>query len=327
MKFPPPDFRYLTFRTDEYPEHRRREVWCEVVSQMLLKQEVEPLSDEPFRAEASLRALAGIRFGAGLITPTVNRRTREITAADNDDLLLIVNTEGPLSIVLPGSELTIREGDGCLLSCQQELSMIRHAVGRVIMARFDRSILATLVPDVDVFLGHVILRGNEALWLLTSYLMALDGKQSLNTEELRALVVDQIFDLIAETLISSQHDAGVKRDDAPATARLREIQKYVADHLNDQDLAIASVARANRISARQVQRLFETSGTTLSEFVLLKRLQRVHAMLTQPGNDHRGVSDIALECGFGDVSYFNRAFRRHYGTAPTAVRKGTSVPG
>ena len=100
MKFPPPDFRYLSFRTDEYPEHRRREVWCQVVSQMLLKQEVEPLSDETFRAEASLRALAGIRFGSGLITPTANRRTREIVAADNDDLILIINTEGPLSIVL-----------------------------------------------------------------------------------------------------------------------------------------------------------------------------------------------------------------------------------
>ena len=327
MKFPPPDFRYLSFRTDEYPEHRRREVWCQVVSQMLLKQEVEPLSDEPFRAEASLRALAGIRFGSGLITPTANRRTREIVAADNDDLILIINTEGPLSIVLPGSELAIREGDGCLLSCQQEMSMVRHSSGRVIIARFDRSILATLVPDLDAFLGHVILRGNEALWLLTSYLAALDGKQSLNTEGLRALVVDQIFDLIAEALISSRPDGSVKRDDARATARLHAIHKYVADHLSDQDLAVANVARANRLSARQLQRLFEASGTTLSEFVLLKRLQRVHAMLTQPSNNHRGVSEIALECGFGDVSYFNRAFRRHYGMAPSAVRKGASVPG
>jgi transcriptional regulator GlxA family with amidase domain len=162
---------------------------------------------------------------------------------------------------------------------------------------------------------------------LTSYLAALDGKQSLNTEGLRALVVDQVFGLIAEALISSRAEAGVKRDDAPATARLRAIRKYVADHLSDQDLTVASVARANRLSARQVQRLFEASGTTLSEFVLLKRLQRVHAILTQPGNDHRGVGDIALECGFGDVSYFNRAFRRHYGIAPSAVRKGASVPG
>jgi len=228
---------------------------------------------------------------------------------------------------LPGSELAIREGDGCLLSCQQEMSMVRHSSGRVIIARFDRSILATLVPDLDAFLGQVILRGNEALWLLTSYLAALDGKQSLNTEGLRALVINQIFDLIAEALVSSRPDGSVKRDDARATARLHAIHKYVADHLSDQDLAVANVARANRLSARQLQRLFEASGTTLSEFVLLKRLQRVHAMLTQPGENHRGVSDIALECGFGDVSYFNRAFRRHYGIAPSAVRKGASVPG
>jgi AraC-like DNA-binding protein len=29
---------------------------------------------------------------------------------------------------------------------------------------------------------------------------------------------------------------------------------------------------------------------------------------------------IAYDCGFGDVSYFNRVFRRRYGAAPSDVR-------
>jgi AraC-like DNA-binding protein len=32
------------------------------------------------------------------------------------------------------------------------------------------------------------------------------------------------------------------------------------------------------------------------------------------------VSSIALDAGFGDISYFNRAFRRRYGATPSDVR-------
>jgi AraC-like DNA-binding protein len=32
------------------------------------------------------------------------------------------------------------------------------------------------------------------------------------------------------------------------------------------------------------------------------------------------VSAIAFEAGFGDLSYFNRAFRRVYGATPSDVR-------
>jgi AraC-like DNA-binding protein len=32
------------------------------------------------------------------------------------------------------------------------------------------------------------------------------------------------------------------------------------------------------------------------------------------------ISDIAFACGFNDLSYFNRCFRRRFGLTPTAAR-------
>jgi len=34
----------------------------------------------------------------------------------------------------------------------------------------------------------------------------------------------------------------------------------------------------------------------------------------------RRISDIAFDCGFNDLSYFNRCFRRRFGLTPTAAR-------
>ena len=161
MTFPPPDYRFLRFWTDEYPTHQRLEIWRDVLSQMLLKVELKALSDEPFRVEATLRALTGVRFGLGHFTPCVHSRTREIAGVDNDDLLLIVNLEGPLSIVLEGNEVVVREGDACLLSCTQTFDLLRRDPGRLLFARIERACLAALLPNPDRFVGRVILRGNE----------------------------------------------------------------------------------------------------------------------------------------------------------------------
>lgn len=34
----------------------------------------------------------------------------------------------------------------------------------------------------------------------------------------------------------------------------------------------------------------------------------------------RRISDVAFDCGFNDLSYFNRCFRRRFGLTPTAAR-------
>jgi AraC-like DNA-binding protein len=46
---------------------------------------------------------------------------------------------------------------------------------------------------------------------------------------------------------------------------------------------------------------------------------RAHRLLAMPGPD-RTISAVAFDCGFGDLSYFNRAFRRHYGATPSDIR-------
>jgi AraC-like DNA-binding protein len=43
-------------------------------------------------------------------------------------------------------------------------------------------------------------------------------------------------------------------------------------------------------------------------------------MLTDPRRAGDKISAVAYDCGFGDVSYFNRVFRRRYDQAPSDVR-------
>jgi AraC-like DNA-binding protein len=61
-------------------------------------------------------------------------------------------------------------------------------------------------------------------------------------------------------------------------------------------------------------------GTTLTDYLLAQRLARAHRMLTDPRRAAEKISTIAFDAGFGDLSYFNRVFRRQYGETPSAAR-------
>jgi AraC-like DNA-binding protein len=77
-------------------------------------------------------------------------------------------------------------------------------------------------------------------------------------------------------------------------------------------------------AARYVHKLFEGEGTTLSKFILGLRLQRVHGMLSDPRHADLTIGAIAYKVGFGDLSTFNREFRRRYGATPKEVRAAGS---
>lgn len=62
-------------------------------------------------------------------------------------------------------------------------------------------------------------------------------------------------------------------------------------------------------------RLFKREmGVSFHEYRLLLRLKKAEALLSASSDK---TIDIALECGFNTVSYFNRAFKAHYGMPPS----------
>lgn len=98
-------------------------------------------------------------------------------------------------------------------------------------------------------------------------------------------------------------------------ARLHD---HVEQHLGDPDLDVHAVAAHFGISSRYVQQLFARADTTLSRFVLERRLQWVAERL-RDGDDRR-IGELALACGFSDLSHFCRAFRTRFGVSARTYR-------
>jgi AraC-like DNA-binding protein len=85
-------------------------------------------------------------------------------------------------------------------------------------------------------------------------------------------------------------------------------------------LSIDEVAADQGVGARYVRKLFEAEGLSFTGYVVERRLARAHALLTERLRAPAPISAIAYDVGFGDLSYFNRAFRRRYGATPSEIR-------
>ena len=167
---------------------------------------------------------------------------------------------------------------------------------------------------------HSIPRESEALQLLKSYLRVLGEDHVLATPELRRAVVNHVYDLAALALGATRDAEENARHRGVRAARLRAMKADVIGHLGDPDLHVAAVAVRHGVTPRYVQKLFEADGTTFSQFLLDQRLAHVRRMLSGAQSADHNISAIAFAAGFGDLSHFNRAFRRRYGEAPSDVR-------
>jgi AraC-like DNA-binding protein len=90
----------------------------------------------------------------------------------------------------------------------------------------------------------------------------------------------------------------------------------------DEEITLGALADEARLSPYHFLRSFRrVAGMTPYQYVLKTRLHRA-AVRLRTSNDP--VAAIAYDAGFGDLSTFNRRFRRVMGASPVAYRKAAS---
>jgi len=101
------------------------------------------------------------------------------------------------------------------------------------------------------------------------------------------------------------------------------IRAHVARHLGDAQLSIDSIAVALNCSKRHLHNAFgaDDEDGTLHAYIQRQRLAACVQALRDPAQVRRGITDIALSCGFSSPSHFSRAFRQHTGTSPSLFRR------
>jgi AraC-like DNA-binding protein len=309
----------LHFESASFSGRDRIEAFREIYGRTLMQLDIEPLPGHPFELDFTVYGIPGFGVATGRLSPTRNRHTSAMIS--DDDLVLVCTPQGNGTLSQVGREATIGSGEALFVSNGEPGCFIGNMSSRLVNFRFSRARLEAQAVDVDAALIRVVPREHPALRLMTGYASVMGGGAALATPALRQAVVQHMHDLAALLLGPTRDGAETARRRGVRAARLRAIKEDILTGLSRQTLSADTLARRHGITPRYVNMLFEADGVTFSEFVLAQRLARAHRMLGEPRFAARPISAIAFEVGFGDLSYFNRSFRRRYGMTPSDVRK------
>ena len=94
--------------------------------------------------------------------------------------------------------------------------------------------------------------------------------------------------------------------------------KQYAKHASFSPLSLKELSRIYHKNEKYLGRLFKSeTGQTFHEYCNGLRLKKAEKLLTHTSER---VINVALECGFNNVSYFNRVFHQKHGMTPTEYR-------
>lgn len=117
------------------------------------------------------------------------------------------------------------------------------------------------------------------------------------------------------TLASSSFAKIIVEDDS---RRILKVKNFISDNYKD-EIRLATLADIAGMSPSAFSRFFKLhTGRNLSDYIIDIRLGYAARLLVDTG---RSISEISFECGFNNLSNFNRIFKRKKGCSPSEFRE------
>ena len=100
---------------------------------------------------------------------------------------------------------------------------------------------------------------------------------------------------------------------------LRKVHQFCLNHLAE-DIDVSQMAKEAGCSRAHFSRIFKQAyGVPPAQFLTDLRLSSAIRMLQM---EFCSIKEISVRCGFRDVSYFCKVFRKHHGISPEKFRQG-----
>ena len=280
--------------------------------------ELDAASDVPFRADMNSIHIGTTMLGRcdGTFT-TVRRELRQVIATDDDRYCLVRNRGARASTVIHrGREFTLRPGALALLKLDEPF----FAADGTNRKRFTNvhlppETLRAMVPGVEDLVGRELEPGG-ALSLAMDYSDLL-LRHPEAVDEAGVVIANHLLDLVALGLGARSELAIASRRGGLRAVRLKAVLLLLEQRFAEPDFAAHELAAAAGLSERYVNELLYEAGASFTTRLNELRMRKAAGLLAR---GEGRISDIAFECGFNDLSYFNRCFRRRFGLTPTAAR-------
>ena len=276
---------------------------------------VEP-ADVVSRAKGRIRDSRTLQFGVAEITVSgITSHRSPLPTPMQDRIHLLMCRRGRLRIDCGQSHIDLEAGDACILDSAK--SYVIEVAGQCSARTLEimRSSFLTHNCPVETVCGRHYRQDDGIVRIITSIVDNL-------TDDPGAFVGDEhelLQDMLARLLINGRQNVaqGTRHGDAPL---LDKMHRWIADYPEKADLSPHMLALQFGMSRRSLYRIFAQLGMTPAQWLWGAKLDQSHAMILDPACRGMSVSSVAYKCGFQGQSHFSRAFKKRFGSSPSALR-------
>lgn len=148
----------------------------------------------------------------------------------------------------------------------------------------------------------------------------MEEELRLGREDFREAVCAHLGLLLIDLLRNHRYrEQGGEGEQRAVFAHMLSVFSYIDEHL-DEDIRLADLSALAGYSPNYFSHLFrKTNGFSLWDYITARRVDRAVKLLLS-GEDQT-MAEIATRCGFNSTVNFNKAFRKHKGITPSALRQ------
>ena len=219
----------------------------------------------------------------------------------------ILRELGGRELIHPGPEIM-----GVFNSCRQAVQCAKSIQSEMKDFLFQQDLMDRVEFRIAVAAGEPV-TNNDGLFgdtlQLVSRLNSLTGKNQIILSSL-------VKDLCKERDEGKHADEGLFKVLTPSDERLlNRVMEVAESRLNDHQFSVSSLSKEVGMSRPQLYRkLAYLTEISPNDFIRELRLKKAEKLMRRK---EQNISEIALEVGFGNPSYFSKCFYNRFGTLPS----------
>ena len=254
----------------------------------------------------------------------------------HDEMEIIYVSEGAVSVSLRNEEYILDEGDIVLVHPQtiHAIKQYRDHSARYFNILFRFSMLESGSKDIcrekyfqpiydrELLMPERLTAEHPLHGELKPLIQQLlvDPRRQRQSDEL--MIKSRVFEIMYRILpYCEKADKDSAYEDI-VFEKLKRSLRYLEEHFAD-DLTIGHMAAISNYSASHFSKLFrQLTGDSFTQY--LKRF-RLETAAERIRTEKAKISEIAMECGFSNLSYFSRAFNERYKMSPSEYRRHAAL--
>ena len=308
----------MVLSTDGLPEKETAPAWHDWMAQLFSGLDTDLYGDTRFDGHLNVTYAGDVmltKLDAG--RHRVIRDSHRLRDSEAAYLKIIAPWDGHAVVEQHGSKTNVSDGSWAIYDTSQPYVVANPQHTEHLIMMVPKQSIAERGLRLEHLMGRTIGGsagiGRIALETMRSTYQELDNMTAPLARRAGELLVDMVH-------MSLQALGGEATAVTQKQALHDRICGYVASHVRDPGLSVDQVAEALNCSRRHLHNAFAGREQSLGGFIQQSRLELCMRELQSPALAHRTITEVAMDCGFGNSAHFSRAFKAYTGMSPTEFR-------